>query len=116
MGRSEREYAAKAGFITADSGTAKIQRTNERINIETPKVSFSVSADPQNPDQVTVNTPKGDFSAKIKREGNLLTLTSPEGDRGVQIRRNGNELRFDTQGFGKADGGHLIVSTKGSPA
>ncbi len=115
MGRSERGYAAKAGFITAESGTAQVHRTKEKISIQTPKINFSLSSDPQNPDQVTVNTPKGDFSAKIKRAGNLLTLTSPEGDRGVKIRKDGDELRFDTQGFGKADGGHLVVSTKDSP-
>lgn len=114
MGKTERGYAAKAGFITAESGTAQVQRTNEKISIQTPKINFSLSSDPSNPEQVTINTPKGDFSAKIKREGNLLTLTSPEGDRGVKIRKDGNELRFDTQGFGKADGGHLIVSTKDS--
>ena len=112
MGKSERGFEARALGMKVAGGKAQLERTNNVISIKTSQGNFSFKTDPKNPNGIIAVTPKGTFQGSITRNGDKLELKANDGKHGLTMEKKSDYLRFDTDGFGALDAGHLRVKNQ----
>jgi hypothetical protein len=112
MGKSERGFEAKALGVKLLGGKAQLERTNDLVSIKTPQGNFSFKTDPKNPNGVIAVTPKGTFQGTITRNGDSVELKANDGKHGLKMQQKSGYIRFDTDGFGALDAGHLRVKNQ----
>lgn len=112
-GHTQRSFKAKTGFIQVAKGTADINRDKNSLTIKTPYADFSFKNDPKHPGKVLAHTSqKGDFVGTLKFDGDKLECQADDGKHSLKIEKVKDYVRFDTEGFGVYDKGHLEVANQ----
>jgi hypothetical protein len=112
-GTTERRVETKSGFLTLDRGHVSIARNANSIavrGVDNRNLGgITLRSNPADPTSITAVTPRGTFTGHLSGSGNSFDFRGNDGQHNIHIQRNAHDVRFDTDGFGKLDHGHLNV-------
>lgn len=112
-GTSQRRVETKSGFITFDRGNVNITRNANSISVQgidnRNLGGITLRSNANDPTSITAVTPRGTFTGRLTGSGNSFDFRGNDGRHNIHIERNARGVRFDTEGFGVLDRGHLNV-------
>lgn len=112
-GNSQRRVDTRVGPLVLERGNVRVSRTESSINVQQIDnrdiAGITLSADPRDPRLLTARTAVGTFQGRLTGGGNEFEFQANDGRHSIQIERQNGRVRFETEGFGVIDRGHLNV-------
>lgn len=113
MGTSQRRVDTRTGFIVLERGNMRIDRNANSITVRQidnrDLAGITLRVDPRDPRTMIANTAVGTYRGRLTGGGDEYQFQADDGRHRIEIKREDGRVRFDTEGFGAIDHGHLNV-------
>ncbi len=113
MGQSQRRVDTRTGPIVLERGNVRVNRDANSISVQQidnrDLAGITLRVDPRDPSRMTAQTAVGTFRGRLTGGGDEFQFQADDGRRRINIERHEGKVRFDTEGFGLIDRGHLNV-------
>jgi hypothetical protein len=112
-GQSQRRVDTRLGFVVLQRGNVRVARSDSAISVQSidnkDLASITLRVDPRDPRTMVATTPVGTYRGHLTGGGNEYAFQADDGRHSIHVERQRGRVRFDTEGFGVMDHGHLTV-------
>lgn len=113
MGNSQRRVDTRAGLIVLERGNMRVSRSDTQISVQQidnrDLAGITLRQDPADPSRLVAQTAVGTYRGRLTGGGDEFEFQADDGRHSIQIERQNGRVRFETEGFGLIDAGHLNV-------
>lgn len=113
MGQSQRRVDTRTGPIVLERGNMRVDRSATSISVQQidnrDLAGITLRVDPRDSSRMIAQTALGTFNGRLTGGGDEFQFQADDGRRRINIERQDGKVRFDTEGFGLIDRGHLNV-------